>query len=287
MYGVYTLIEAQGVRWWTPTVTYIPKTDTIAVNAGRIEETPRLEYRDMMYMESFDAAGKLWFARNKLNGMTWDDKTPDLLTKIGGRYKFHGNLVHSYKTLLRDSGVKVEPAMWAQVGGKPNEGQPCLTNPKVLEVISNQVIKVYKNDPTLKFVVVGQDDNHSYCRCERCQKLIDAEGQSGPVIKFANEVAERVEKEVPGAIITTAAYEWSRKPPKTLRPRHNVYITLCSIECDFGHPLATARTKVNTDFRTDIQAWSKLTGKLLIWDYVTNYWRFIMPHPNQIGRAHV
>ena len=223
---------------------------------------------------------KLWAARNKLNGFAWSDTPTELIQKVGGRYRFHGNLVHSYGTLLKASGVAMEPEMQALVNDKRSTGQPCLTNPKVLETITAQVIKIYKNDPELHFVVVGQDDNNNYCRCPTCQKLIDAEGESGPVIQFANQVAELVEKEVPGAIITTAAYNWSRVPPKTLRPRHNVYITLCSIECDFGHPLATAQTEVNVKFRENIQIWSKITNKLMIWDYVTNYWGFILPQPN-------
>ncbi len=280
LYAVYTMLESLGVRWWTPTETYIPELKTVAVPVGRSEETPRLEYRDMMYLESINEEGKLWFARNKLNGFAWNERPQALMEKLGGRYRFHGNLVHAYGNLLRASGVTMEDAMRAQVNGKPNSGQPCLSHPKVLEAITAQVIKIYKADPQLRFVVVGQDDNNNYCRCEKCQAVIDAEGASGPVIQFANQVAERVEKEVPGAIITTAAYSWSRQPPKTIRPRHNVYITLCTIECDFAHSLAEGTTDINRAFREDIQAWSKMTNKLLIWDYVTNYWRFIMPHPN-------
>ena len=120
------------------------------------------------------------------------------------------------------------------------------------------VVKAFKENPGAKFVVVGQMDNNNYCRCDTCKALAEKEeSPSGCVIQFANQVAEAVEKEIPGACITTAAYEWSRKPPKTLRPRDNVFITLCSIECDFGHPLATAKTKVNEDFRADIEAWGK------------------------------
>lgn len=280
MYGVYTLLESLGVRWWTPTVTHIPQRRDVAVEVGRTEETPRLEYRDMMYLESFSVEGKLWAARNKLNGFAWSDTPAELIKKVGGRYRFHGNLVHSYANLLRASGVKIEPEMQALVGGKRSSGQPCLTNQKVLDTITAEVIKIYKKEPDLRFVVVGQNDNNSYCRCPECQKVIDAEGESGPVIQFANQVAERVEKEIPGACITTAAYNWSRVPPKTLRPRHNVYITLCTIECDFGHPLATAKSDVNVKFRENIKIWSKITNKLLIWDYVTNYWGHTLPHPN-------
>ncbi|MBN2584785.1 MAG: DUF4838 domain-containing protein, partial [Planctomycetes bacterium] len=78
----------------------------------------------------------------------------------------------------------------------------------------------------------------------------------------------------------TPAYEWSRKPPKNIKPRDNVYITLCSIECDFAHPLATAQNEVNTEFRQDIEGWSKIASRFYVWDYVTNYRHHLMPFPN-------
>jgi hypothetical protein len=92
-------------------------------------------------------------------------------------------------------------------------------------------------------------------------------------------VAEEVEKRRPGSAICTAAYEWSRKPPKKLKPRDNVYITLCSIECDFSHPLAAASNPENKAFKEDIEGWSKIARKLFIWHYVGDRDHYLMPNP--------
>jgi hypothetical protein len=240
---------------------------------------PKLEYRDMLYSEIYSKEGQIWGVRNRINGF-FGGKVEE---KYGGRYYFKGNLVHSYISLMHESGMKIKPEMWSLVNGKRMRGQhqqPCLTNPDVLKAMVAGVKKRVTEHPESEFVVVGQNDNRNYCRCKECQPLIDKEGRSGPVIQFANQVAAEVEKEFPNIRIMTPAYQWSRHPPKTLKPRHNVLIVLCSIECDFNQPLALASTRANKRFKKDIETWSRITSKLFIWDYVTNFKHFLMPHPN-------
>jgi hypothetical protein len=77
--------------------------------------------------------------------------------------------------------------------------------------------------------------------------------------------------------IDTLAYQYTRKPPKLTKPRHNVIVRLCSIECSFSKPLADERNK---KFRDDIVGWSKICNRLYIWDYTTNFRHHVMPHPN-------
>ncbi len=276
LYGVYTLLEGLGVRWWYPGETFVPSQATIVLPEMNDRQVPKMEYRDMMFLENFSAAGRLWAARNKVNGMAWDD-TPE---KLGGRYRVSGNLVHSYNSLLDASGVKMTDAMWAQRDGKPKvRSQPCLSHPDVLAAVVKAVIAQYKADPNLEFVVVGQEDNGNFCQCEACAAIDkEQESNAGQVIRFANQVAEQVQKEIPDAKIVTAAYQWSRKPPKTLKPLDNVYITLCSIECDFAHPLAAGSNPENKAFKEDIEGWGKIARKIFIWHYVGNRDHYLMPN---------
>jgi hypothetical protein len=90
-------------------------------------------------------------------------------------------------------------------------------------------------------------------------------------------VAEDIEGEFPNVAIDTLAYQYTRKPPKFARPRRNVIVRLCSIECSFSKPLADERNK---KFRDDIVGWSKICNRLYIWDYTTNFRHHVMPHPN-------
>ncbi|MBN2584264.1 MAG: DUF4838 domain-containing protein [Planctomycetes bacterium] len=276
LYGVYTLLDSLGIRWWYPGETLVPKAATITIPETDDRQVPKLEYRDMMFLENFNPQGKLWGARNRVNGMAWQETDE----KLGGWYRVSGNLVHSYNSLLDASGVKMTDAMWAQRDGKPQvRKQPCLSNPDVLAAVVKAVIAQYKADPNLKCVVVGQEDNRNFCQCDACAAVDkEQESNAGQVITFANKVAEQVEKEIPNAKILTAAYEWSRKPPKTLKPRDNVYITLCSIECDFAHPLAAGSNPENKAFKDDIEGWGKIARKIFIWHYVGNRDHYLMPN---------
>ena len=92
-----------------------------------------------------------------------------------------------------------------------------------------------------------------------------------------NKVAEAVEKEFPDVLVESLAYQYTRKPPKTIKPRQNVLIRLCTIECSYIQPLSGEQ---NASFAADIEGWSTLARHLFIWDYTTNYHDYLGPHPN-------
>jgi hypothetical protein len=97
------------------------------------------------------------------------------------------------------------------------------------------------------------------------------------MLRFVNAIAADIEQEFPNVAISTLAYQYTRKPPKITRPRDNVIVQLCSIECSFCKPLADERNKA---FRDDIIGWAPICKRLYIWDYTTNFRHYVMPHPN-------
>ena len=94
---------------------------------------------------------------------------------------------------------------------------------------------------------------------------------------FVNQVADAVKEEFPNEFIGTFAYQYTRKPPKYIRPADNVLVVLCSIECDFSHPFSHPHNK---SFMDDLKKWSQITSNIFIWDYVVNYRHYLLPHPN-------
>jgi hypothetical protein len=78
--------------------------------------------------------------------------------------------------------------------------------------------------------------------------------------------------------VETLAYQYTRKPPKLVKPRKNVVIRLCTIECSFVQPLGVGEQ--NKSLREDIEGWSKIADHLFVWDYVTNFSAYMLPHPN-------
>jgi hypothetical protein len=97
------------------------------------------------------------------------------------------------------------------------------------------------------------------------------------MLRFVNAVAADIEPQFPHVAISTLAYQYTRKPPAITKPRHNVIVQLCSIECSFCRPLADEHNKA---FRDDIVGWSQICDRLYIWDYTTNFRHYVMPHPN-------
>jgi hypothetical protein len=146
-----------------------------------------------------------------------------------------------------------------------------------------QTLKRLREDASVDFIQVSQNDEYGCCECDECKKMMDEDGgvASGPYLKFANYVAQEVEKEFPHVRIDTFAYQFTRKAPTKTRPRHNVVVRLCDIECDFARPLDTPSSKKNAPFVRDLEEWSKVAGgNLFIWDYLANFRNYIMPHPN-------
>ena len=78
-------------------------------------------------------------------------------------------------------------------------------------------------------------------------------------------------------LVESLAYQYTRKPPKTIKPRDNVLIRLCTIKCSYIQPLDGEQ---NRKFAADIEGWSKIARHLFIWDYTTNYNDYLGPHPN-------
>ena len=97
-----------------------------------------------------------------------------------------------------------------------------------------------------KNISVSQDDDDPYCRCERCEAINQAEGTPmGSHLALVNEVAEALEKEFPDGKVGTLSYWYTRRPPRTMKPRHNVQIQFYSIECCTLYPLDDPKAAVS------------------------------------------
>ena len=153
--------------------------------------------------------------------------------------------MHTFATLVPPAKYfAAHPEYFSLVGGKRQNGyaQLCCTNEDVIRICTEEIRAAMRAQPEATVFSVSQNDTDLHCECPRCQALARQEGsQAAPVLNLANRVAEAVEKEFPGKAVETLAYQWTRQAPKTMRPRPNVIVRLCSIECCFSHPLADLR----------------------------------------------
>jgi hypothetical protein len=280
LYGVYTFLEDYvGVRFLTIDHRYVPAIGTWRV-VGPLDRFchPPLRFRWSYYGETNQ--NPAFAARIRVNTVAG-------AAELGGKTGL--NLInHSFhRQLSAQTYGKEHPEYFALVEGERKldvgGGGPelCLTNPDVLRIVTNSVLDTLKQSPGLKNISVSQNDNNKYCRCERCAALDRREGTPmGSLLTFVNAVADEIAKQYPDVMVGTLSYWYSRKPPKTIKPRPNVQIQLCSIECCVLHPINDPACKKNVQFCQDLADWGSMCKNISIWNYNTNFSNYLLPCPN-------
>jgi len=281
LYGVHEFFKNyMGVRWLTPDFTHIPQAPSSLpmIDYGYV---PPFIYRDISYRAFMQDAH--YAVVHKLNG-SFVSNIPE---RMGGAIKFVGPGGHSFLTYVPpEEYAETHPEYFAEINGERLAVGPwtqlCLSNPDVVQITIDKVREYLRNSPRCpRLVSVTQMDSWLWCTCEKCKAIDDREGSpAGSIITFVNRVAAAIEDEFPEAYIQTFAYLYSRKPPKHVKPRENVVVQLCSIECDFSRPLSDRKSALNRAFQKDIEAWDNITKNLFIYDYSQNWWCFQQPQPN-------
>ena len=300
IYGVYQFIERyMGVRYLTPTVEYIPAKAPL----------PLPEKIDIWEHPSFAFRGNEWH-EVCYNGS--DCEIADYAAKIANMdsmamldEEHGGNIVypssHSFERLCSPEVYFDEhPEYFSEINGVrvKERSQLCLTNPEVFNVVLENLKKTIRAEqaehPDHTIFAVAQNDWYNYCQCEKCA-AVDAEegGHAGTLIRFVNAIAEAIEPEFPDVIIDTLAYNYTRKAPRFVKPRHNVVVRICTIESCLSHPLrecqkendAYARRHLVHDdgidlLNDDLKEWGKICTHYNCWTYVTNFAHYAAPVPN-------
>jgi hypothetical protein len=272
LYGVMSFLERElGVRFYTPKVTVTPRRTRLAFSRLHHTESPGVRVRNAFYYEAFDPT---WAAHNRINGAMSQRPQP------GGLECYWS--VHTFYPLMPpEEFFKDHPEYYSLLRGvrTADHAQLCLTHPDVLRIITERIRQKIRENPDYLIYDVSQNDWSNPCECQNCQAIVDREGsQSGPIIHFVNQVADNVRAEFPNKFIGTLAYSYTRKPPKTLKPRDNVVVRFCSIECCFAHDFMTCPE--NKSFVDDMNRWAETAPHLYIWDYVVNFSHYVMPFPN-------
>ena len=300
IYAVDTFLEEElGVKWWTSRETFIPRKSSISLKPFSKVYHPKLIYRESFYTDSYN--GK-FAVHEKCNG-----SSNNISKEWGGHHSFL-YFVHSFYPLIRpEKYFEKHPEWFSEIDGvrkigypnwsRPNQDQAafmerigadhihkagaqlCLTNEEMRKELVKNALEQLRKNPNASFISISQNDWHGFCTCAKCSKIAEEEGaQSGVLLRFVNKVAEDIEKEFPNIFVETLAYQYTRKPPKITKPRQNVVVRLCSIECDFARSLQ--ESEFNKSFRDDIGGWSQRADRLFIWDYVTDFALYLLPFPN-------
>ena len=267
VYGVYAFMEDYlGARFLSDTY--------MTVHDGEVKDIPA----DLCRVDSpyFFSRDTFWYhilhprrptklnGRNAVKSNHWD--MPDL----GGGVTYAGPFVHS---------------IWDLTETKHEIGfQPCLTDEAIYQTTIKNVRKRLQENPNATIISVSQNDSYPHqagCQCENCKAIDDREGTPmGSLLTFVNRIADDIKDDYPHVYVDTLAYRYTRQAPKSIKPRDNVIIRLCSIECCFCHPLDDPNCPHNVAFKKDIEEWSAICNNLYIWDYTTDFLCYLSPFPN-------
>lgn len=262
LYGVYSFLEKYlDCRMYSPTVKIIPAQQRITIDKINDVQIPVIKFRDTHYRVTWDAEYTDW---HKLDHDEDGDRTD------------WGMWVHTFNALVPpETHYEEHPEYFAMVKGKRIPTQLCLTNPEVLQITIQNLRKKIAQNPGAKYWSVSQNDNREYCTCSNCKAIDDREGSpSGSIVNFVNQVADAF----PEKMISTLAYEYGRRAPRTIIPRDNVNIMLCSIEIHRDKPITEDPT--SEDFATDVREWGRIAKDIIVWDYVIQFNHLVSPFPN-------
>ncbi len=278
LYGVYRFLERfLGFRCFRRDIETIDRREELILEETDIREKPAFEYREAYFRFAFDGE---FCAKNRLNS-----NMAEVSPEQGGHTKFF-NFHHSFEDLVPTALYFEEhPAYFSEIDGvRRGRTQLCLTNPEVVEVATEGVLRWIRENPQCRVFSVAQNDNQAYCTCANCRAQAERDGaQSGPMIRFVNAIARAVAQQYPQVLLHTFAYQYTRTAPKNVVPEPNVIVRLCNIECARNKPfsvLAKDPSNPASEFLQNIRAWSAICNRLYLWDYCTNFNNYLQPFPD-------
>lgn len=281
IYAVFSLLEEDlNCRWYTHSDDGGERISTLQTLSFRPTIRHFVPALTVRYPEYYDCNNTQWSIKNKTNSP--DAPVPE---SWGGSAKTPpGYYTHTYDKLVPPEKYFAEhPEYFAEVNGKRQRSQLDLSNPDVFRITVASLTKVLNENPDTRYISVSPNDGRGYCECQYCSAIDKAEAtressKTGSLIKFVNEVADAIAPEFPNVKISTLAYLDTFMPPKTLRPRNNVVIQLCTDSYAWRYAFFFV-TETET-FPIAMKAWNAIGADIQIWDYTQDYVHILVPFPN-------
>lgn len=259
-YAVVELLEKHlNCRIYAPDAEYVPKNADITIPVLNFTDKPANKLRIVHGKFNENTAYKEWMRVDNIHEVFAD-----------------GYYVHTFNRLVPwETYFNTHPEYFAYMNGKRIIDQLCMSNPDVLKLVIDKLKDEMVKQPDKRLWSVSQNDNFSYCQCDKCNAVLAEEGApSGALLRFVNKVAAQF----PDKTISTLAYQFSRSAPKLTKPADNVQIMLCTIELNRSKSIE--RDPGSQSFVKDISDWGKLTQNIYLWDYTVDFANSVTPFPN-------
>jgi len=257
--------------------TVVPAQKTLEARGGEARRRPAFIYRDigwpMGMSEVYNGVASLWPrtspVQGELDAMGYAElkkRFPNSWHylhakrgmnrlflqrhRLGGQpyranHSFYGYYDRFWKKNPKaaDQWVEKRPEWFAQ-GYKGQPPQMCFTNDGFVQQVIQDARDYFDGKGAKPRAVASGDffalvpqDNSSYCKCPRCQALMNADEADNPffsngyasdyVFGFANRVAKAIRQSHPDKYLATLAYARYAYYPKRVRLESNIAVQLC------------------------------------------------------------
>jgi len=251
LFAAYELLERLGVRWFMPgrLGTVVPGMKTVALDVGRTVQTPSFPARhfQMGYPE--------WQRRLRCGGP-----------------QFPG----AHGLPVPPSLFATHPEYFALINGKRYPGQICVSNPEVVNIVTEAVRDYFRKNPNERVIGLGPNDGAGFCQCENCRALggddydpfSSEPSTTDRYVWIFNQVLNNIKDEFPDKKIGFYIYHTYMRPPVKQKPDPRITgalapITLCRVHGP-NNPLCPEAGY----YMWLAQEWGKLIPEL--WD--RGYW---------------
>ncbi|WP_169738878.1 DUF4838 domain-containing protein [Jiangella gansuensis] len=283
LYGVYYLLDhVLGVRWFAPDTTLVPQRPVVTLLESTVnaDHFPRFDYREVFISDGVSQYE--WRHRNLMNGrrgyLSRDAAVPPPAELDTWSYIWPGINPGQFKEIITDQ------TMW-------HSNQVKFMDPAVRDfAVTSLAMKITQR------ITANGDYGHPFHMNDGAYDNPDAASEAfaqahgdtlaAPALDMVNEVAQRLEAQIPGARLETQAYLWGFKPPTGMTVADNVTITTAPIpQADLGTNMFQGR---NAQIGADIDGWRAIASSIVMWDYHYATMDFLVPfadwwaHPETI-----
>lgn len=297
LYAVYELLQGHaGCRWLSHEIEVIPENPNLSIPPLQVRGEPAFSWRQTSLYQRHDAGISkedyaLFLVRNRYNGSAFWLDNPEFgfAKQFGSPLHRQGHSLFHYQAAWEE----VKPDYFAMLEDGTRAPRPTggagaelsLTNPEVRDRVYESLVGYIEEDrrvaaetgrPAPTIYPISQNDTaRLYCRSPEAMDLAEREGSySAVILDFANAIGERIEKQYPEIKLMVFAYQYSKFPPKTIRPRSNVIVQLALLDFEYRNDeladvLRPLTAPTNADALALTKAWAELAGggQMFIWDY--------------------
>ena len=308
LYAVYEFLETYGgCRWIAHDLDVVPAHPVFTLPSINVQGEPAFAWRETTLYPRHDGgpdsgtheAYALFLARNRYNGGPRWLNEPRFgyavrFGRPGSSHTFH-RYQQDWDDVPPEYFAMREDGTRAQRSANALGHDFCMTHPGVRDRVFAQLLTFIVEDraeggkqgrPAPRYYAISQNDTSSrYCRCPNCMAIAEREGAySGVMIDFINDMAKRIAETHPEIRLVTEAYQFTKRPPRSVRPRDNVVIRLALLDQEYradelADVLRPITAPTNLEARRITEGWASIVpgDQLFTWDYAQ--FRLPFRHP--------